>query len=90
LLDRRVNFNGGCRKTIMNELLEIYEKFSAHAETIIEADELKIENTRLREAIKAAMREIVNEDFDEAYHQLYKALDPKFENPFGVDIEKAV
>ena len=52
--------------------------------------QLLVDNVRLREAIKAAMREIVNEDYDEAYHQLYAALDPKFENLFGVDIEKAV
>ena len=53
-------------------------------------EDLRNENLRLREAVKSAMREIVNEDFDEVYHQLYKGLDPKFENLFGVDIEKAV
>lgn len=74
----------------MNDKQKINELVKLQGEDCTENAKLLIENLRLREAVKAAMREIVNQDYDEAYHQLYAALDPKFENLFGVDIEKAV
>jgi len=63
----------------MSDYSEYRDLLSIHADVKNLNDFLHSENARLREAIKAAMDEIAKDDYDEAYHQLYAALDPKFE-----------
>jgi hypothetical protein len=63
----------------MSKQDQFYTVVDDRNRTTREFVDLKNENARLREAIKLAMHEIAAKDYDEAYHQLYKGLDPNFE-----------
>lgn len=63
----------------MSDNWEYRELLRVHTDVNKLNDFLHLENERLRDEIKAAMDAHCKEDYDETYHILYRAIDPKFQ-----------